>query len=293
MSFGKRLRQLRADKEITQLQLSEILDTAKSNISKYETDTIEPNISMLRKLGKYFNVSVDYLLGITDTSSPYSLDRERTRVYEEAGGSLSYWIRNTKLSYAEVAEKVGVSENLLEDYCSGYKKPPLGVLERLAKLCNVSTDCLLGFREKSRPAGSDGSTLFQFDPEISRRLKEQAQQMNESNSFLADILGINEEEVFNFFEYGFVPHMSVFVQIVEHFLVSSDYLLNRTNCKLTIQNNEEKFLRLYRSFNSEYKDIANGELTKLKKQQEQEEYLKSSSIAADDNLKTGTDNMGK
>lgn len=290
MSFGKRLKQLRSDKGLTQLQLSEILDTAKSNISKYEADTIEPNISMLRKLGKYFNVSIDYLLGITETKSPHRPSQERTGANKEAGGSLAYWIRKTGRSYAEVAEKVGVSESLVEDYCSGLMEPPLEVLEGLSEFCSVSTDCLLGFREKSRSTGPDGNMPFRFDPEIPRRLKSLAAQMGEAYDVIADLLGIDEDEVFNFFEYGFVLHISVFVQIVDHFLVSSDYILNRTGSTLTPQIDEEKFLRLYRSLNSEYKDIANGDLTKLKKQQEQEVYLRKASFADGDRY---LDDQGK
>lgn len=263
MSFGKRLKQLRTDKEITQLQLSEILGTAKSNISKYEAGTIEPNISILCKLGQYFNVSTDYLLGITNTESTYGPPLERKGANEEVGGNLAYWIRKTGLSYAEVAEKVGVSESLLEDYCSGCMEPPLEVLEGLAKLCSVSTDCLLGFREKSRPAGPDGNMPFKFDPEISRRLKSQAQQMGKTYGAIANQLGIEESEVFNFFEYGFVPHISIFAKIVEHYLVSSDYLLNLSNSTMTVRPGEERLLKAYRALNEDSQTIALSEMIKL------------------------------
>ncbi len=63
MTFGKQLKKLRTDNNITQLQLSEILGTAKSNISKYESDTIEPNLTVLSQLSRLFHVPVDYLLG--------------------------------------------------------------------------------------------------------------------------------------------------------------------------------------------------------------------------------------
>lgn len=284
----------RKRQNLTQEELAEKLNISQKSISKYETGARKPSFETLTQMAKLFDVSTDYLLGVTESRKnnkvPF-IDEHDSR--QGMTGAIKYWIFKSGFGYDELAEKLGISEKLLEKYSSGKENMPLHILVNLSQLCNVSTDCLLGLREKSRRPNPDDELPFRFDPEISRRLKEQAQQMEESNSFLADILEIDEEEVFNFFEYGFVPHMSVFVQIVEHFLVSSDYLLNRTDCKLTIQNNEEKFLRLYRSFNSEYKDIANGELTKLKKQQEQEEYMKASSVAADDNLKTGTDNLGK
>lgn len=270
MSFGKQLKKLRSDKEITQLQLSEILDTAKSNISKYEADTIEPNISMLCKLANYFNVSTDYLLGLSDTKLPYRIATnfcEKTRSNENIGNSINYWISKTGYGNDELAEKLGIREELLDDYRSGFVEPSLEILQALSKICNVSTDCLLGIREKSRRPDPDGELPFRFDPEISRRLKEQAKQMDETYSFIADILGIDEDEVFNFFEYGFVPHMSVFVQIVKHFLVSSDYLLNRTSSTLTVQADEEELLRSYRVLNAKSKTMALSRIYELEREE--------------------------
>lgn len=269
MSFGKRLKRLRSDKEITQLQLSEILDTAKSNISKYEADTIEPNISMLGKLAKYFNVSVDYLLGVTDVMLPYGIasrSDEYRNLDETVGGSLNYWLSKTPYGYDEIAQMLGITEKVLKDYCSGTEPPPLNILVKLSEICEVSTDCLLGLREKSRKPGN-GEMPFRFDSEISRRLKEQAAAMDESNSFLADILGIEENEVFNFFEYGFVPNIMVFVRIVEHFLVSSDYLLNQTGSTLTVQADEDELLRSYRSLNSKSKTMALSRIYELEREE--------------------------
>lgn len=63
MKFGVRLRKLRIDHGLTQSQLAEKIDTSKSNISKYESNTIEPNLNTLLLISKYFDVSVDFLLG--------------------------------------------------------------------------------------------------------------------------------------------------------------------------------------------------------------------------------------
>lgn len=268
MSFGKRLKKLRTDKEITQIQLSEILDTAKSNISKYEADTIEPNLSMLCKLAKYFNVSVDYLLGTSDEKLSYGLNaysNASCKVDILVGENISYWINKTGLGYDEVAEKLGIEEALLDDYCSGLNMP-LNILVALAELCNVSTDCLLGLREQSRPR-CDGELPFQFDPEISRRLKKEAQDMDMSYPELASTLGIEEKEIHNFFEYGFVPHISVFARIAEFFLVSSDYLLNRTGSHLTVKSDEEELLRAYRALNAKSKTMALAKIYELEREE--------------------------
>lgn len=75
MTFGKRLRQLRNEFNLTQTQLAEKISLSKANVSKYEADTVEPNLQTLRLLSNFFNVSIDYLL---------CMSNDRT------GGS--YWI---------------------------------------------------------------------------------------------------------------------------------------------------------------------------------------------------------
>lgn len=62
MNFGSRLKDLRTSYKITQNQLAYKLGTSKSNISKYESGDVEPNINTLIMLSKYFHVSIDYLL---------------------------------------------------------------------------------------------------------------------------------------------------------------------------------------------------------------------------------------
>lgn len=289
-----RIRELRKERNWNQEDLGNKLGVQKAAISKYETGSNSLSDDIAIRLATIFNVSVDYLLGLSGEKRNPSEHTESDNfpsLNGEPTNHIYHLIGKAGLGYDEVAGMLGISEDLLENYCSG-KDMPLSILVELSKICSVSTDCLLGLRESSRPE-QDGVMPFQFDPEISRRLKDQAKQMNESYGFITDVLGIEESEVFNFFEYGFVPHLEVFVKIVEHFVVSSDYLLNRTNSILTVQASEEKILRLYRSLNTEYQDIANGELTKLRKQQEHEEYMKASSVAAEDRLRTGTDHLGK
>ena len=63
MTFGERVRNLRHGIGITQEQLAARLNLSKANVSKYESNAIEPNLDTLLALSKIFNVSIDYLLG--------------------------------------------------------------------------------------------------------------------------------------------------------------------------------------------------------------------------------------
>ena len=64
------LKTLRKSKKITQLKLSMDLGVSQELISRYEKGSSFPQPQMLITLANYFNCSVDYLLGLTDITTP-------------------------------------------------------------------------------------------------------------------------------------------------------------------------------------------------------------------------------
>lgn len=66
-----RIKDLREDKDMTQSQVSKILNISQTNYSKYELGKINIPIETLKKLSIIFNTSIDYLLGMTDEVKPY------------------------------------------------------------------------------------------------------------------------------------------------------------------------------------------------------------------------------
>lgn len=66
MNFATRLKELRKSKKITQLTLALKLKTNQNTISRYESGEREPGINEIIAIADYFDVSVDYLLGVTD-----------------------------------------------------------------------------------------------------------------------------------------------------------------------------------------------------------------------------------
>lgn len=68
--IGERLLELRKDADLTQDDLAEILRINKHSISSYERNKSEPPDAIKIAIARYFNVSIDYLLGLTDTPAP-------------------------------------------------------------------------------------------------------------------------------------------------------------------------------------------------------------------------------
>jgi len=67
MSFGKRLTEVRKNKNLSQEDLAKHLGTKSPVIGRYERDEMKPSIDTANKLAEFLEVSLDYLTGNTDT----------------------------------------------------------------------------------------------------------------------------------------------------------------------------------------------------------------------------------
>lgn len=98
---------------------------------------IVPSVKSLIKIADYFDVSLSYLLGKTDTNDFYKSENPTT-----------FHIRLRELSagkkYGHIARTMPFSRNLFYDWLREGTLPCLDYLEPLAKYFNVSMDYLLG-----------------------------------------------------------------------------------------------------------------------------------------------------
>lgn len=62
-TFGKRLKEERISKRLTQQDVADIFHLNKSSISRYEKDQQVPDVATIQKMANYFGVTTDYLLG--------------------------------------------------------------------------------------------------------------------------------------------------------------------------------------------------------------------------------------
>ncbi|MCI8304724.1 MAG: helix-turn-helix transcriptional regulator [Lawsonibacter sp.] len=66
-----RIRDLREDSDMTQVQISKLLGMSQTGYSKYETGENDIPTAILILLAKLHDTSVDYLLGLTNVREPY------------------------------------------------------------------------------------------------------------------------------------------------------------------------------------------------------------------------------
>lgn len=67
----KRIRDLREDSDLTQTQVAKFLEMSQTGYSKYETGENDIPTSILIKLARFYNTSIDYLLGETNIKERY------------------------------------------------------------------------------------------------------------------------------------------------------------------------------------------------------------------------------
>lgn len=66
-----RLKEIREDRDLLQRDVARILKVPQQNYSRYELGIVKMPIEKYVILAKFYNVSVDYLIGLTDEIKPY------------------------------------------------------------------------------------------------------------------------------------------------------------------------------------------------------------------------------
>lgn len=74
-AFPERLRQLRTSRGLSQPQLADATKLGQSSISRWELGEAEPILSGIRRLAEFFDVSADYLCGISPDPKPLTPGR--------------------------------------------------------------------------------------------------------------------------------------------------------------------------------------------------------------------------
>ena len=72
MDYIRRIRDLREDHDLTQIKVGKALNLSQRGYSHLENGNIDISSEKLITLSKLYNVSTDYILGLSDDPSPYN-----------------------------------------------------------------------------------------------------------------------------------------------------------------------------------------------------------------------------
>lgn len=116
--FGTRLKIIRKTRNITQSDLSKALGIAQSTVANYENNTRFPGESSLKDLSEYLEVSLDYLMGLTDLRSVAPLNITNEESVDEAAQTYnSQELRNQILQYlinGKESEATRIFKNIID-----------------------------------------------------------------------------------------------------------------------------------------------------------------------------------
>lgn len=222
--FGFRLRELRASEGITQLQMAEILDISKSNISKYEAGTVEPGIDTIVKIAKFFNVTTDYLFGMKKGGDTMETEEKISEIAQDinnTGGENMRLAENMRflrtqkgLNQRQFADELGVSGAAVAMWETGKREPELSMLIVIAEFYGVTLDELV-LKEMKPPMPLYASNLAYL-----------RKKHNMTQQDVAELIGLKDKSSISLIEDGKTePSISQFSKLADFFGVTIDQLV--------------------------------------------------------------------
>ena len=70
MKYTERIRSLREDRDLSQTKVAELLNVGQKTYSDYELGKSRIPVDSLIKLAEFYNVSMDYICGVSDKRVP-------------------------------------------------------------------------------------------------------------------------------------------------------------------------------------------------------------------------------
>ena len=143
-TFTSNIKKIRIESKVSQTQLAEDIGFSNGIISLWETGLRIPCADAIIILSRYFQISTDYLLKVTDDNS--TLHRIDDFVVDMTIFNKRLKELRTKknLSQNELAKRAGLTKTSVNHWENGKCLPNANAIIALAKYFGVTTDYLLG-----------------------------------------------------------------------------------------------------------------------------------------------------
>lgn len=143
-NFSTNIRKLRKEFKVSQPQLAKEIGYGKSIVSDWETGISIPSAKAVIILSRYFQVSTDYLLKLTNDNSMlhriYDFDVDMS-VF---GKRLKDLRNKNNVSQLELARRTKLAQSSINHWEKGIHVPAITIIITLADYFGVTTDYLLG-----------------------------------------------------------------------------------------------------------------------------------------------------
>lgn len=138
--FFKRIHDLRVDNDLRQKDIALILKVNINTYPHWESGMYEIPIDIIDKLAKFYNCSVNYLVGISNDKGTYGKKYDDKKLFLR----LKQLRKDNHLSQYEIGNKLGFGQMNYSRYESGKVVIPFSKLYLLSRTFNISLDYLMG-----------------------------------------------------------------------------------------------------------------------------------------------------
>ncbi len=144
--YGERIKELREKENVSQRELGEAIGLTRSSINQFEQQYDIIPIKRLNQIANYFDVSIDYLLGLTSIKN-YAFNRKEIDL-ELSSKRLKAFRKSIKITQERLANKLNCSVSVILHHEN--KRTVIGTpfLYELCKKYNISADYMLGIIDK-------------------------------------------------------------------------------------------------------------------------------------------------
>ncbi len=138
----ERLYFLRESKDMSQEELAKVLGITRSNISKWEKGTVTIPLKHLLKYANYFNVSIDYIVGLSDKKEIIiqNIVLDKAKIAKR----LKDFRKQKNLSLRELAHELNTTSSTISAYETEKCLILTSFAYQIAKNYGLSMDWLLG-----------------------------------------------------------------------------------------------------------------------------------------------------
>lgn len=106
-----RIKELREEKKLTQVEVAKSINTSQRNIGRWEKEEVQPSAEYIVKLADFFGVSADYLLERSDDFGNVNVQISTPSLSYEKTELLAIF---DKMTAAQKARFIGIGEGMIE-----------------------------------------------------------------------------------------------------------------------------------------------------------------------------------
>lgn len=136
--FGERLKELMAERGLNTTDMEKATGIPNSRISEWIRYTISPYLESLIKISNFFNVSIDYLIGLTEEKH-FDKARDEILFHHRLMGLLE----ENHMSFYRLAQSIGIDRSSFTHWQKG-ALPTMYPLIEMSKLFSCTIEYLIG-----------------------------------------------------------------------------------------------------------------------------------------------------